>query len=245
MKSNNPIYKTLEKQNYIDSTDVATYTGVMKKTFFLFSLAIFFGLFSFYIASVNEVTGISLAIIGSIIAFVTVLIVIFSRRISPVIASIYAIAEGVVLGSTGFFINSAYPGSVVAALFATIVIFALLLTLYATGIFKVGRQFRKFFYTAMLGAFILYFGLFIASLFSASARSFFYDSPIMIGISLIFVVLASFRLVISFDDANNVVSRGATQKEEWTVSFGLLFATIWLYVEILNLIIRLSRFVKN
>ncbi len=248
-KSSNPIYKKFKSNSaYLyETSEAASYGGVIAKTSLMFLVTIILASLGFYLSANNESLGYGLITVGMIGSLITVIAVIFTSRlgISPVVAFSYAIFEGILLGASGYFINQFYPGAVVAALLITAMIFSLLLFVYATGIFKVGRQFRKFVYTAMLAAFIFYFGIFIASIFSDSARSFMYDSNIMLILSGLFVILASFRLVIAFDDASNVVKAGAPKKAEWTVGFALLFSTIWLYVEVLEFIIRISIYIRD
>ena len=59
-------------------------------------------------------------------------------------------------------------------------------------------------------------------------------------ISLFVVVIASLNLVMDFDFIEKGVENGAPKYMEWYSAFGLLVTLIWLYIEILSLLAKLS-----
>ena len=61
-----------------------------------------------------------------------------------------------------------------------------------------------------------------------------------IGISLFVVVIASLNLVMDFDFIEEGPAQGAPKYMEWYGAFGLLVTLIWLYLEILRLLAKLS-----
>jgi uncharacterized YccA/Bax inhibitor family protein len=50
------------------------------------------------------------------------------------------------------------------------------------------------------------------------------------------VALASFFLVLDFDQIDKTIAAGAPQEESWRCAFGLMVTLVWLYLEILRLI---------
>jgi len=67
------------------------------------------------------------------------------------------------------------------------------------------------------------------------------SSPLSIGISFIIVIVAALNLVLDFDFIENAAARGSTPKYmEWYGAFGLLVTLIWLYMEILRLLMKLQ-----
>jgi uncharacterized YccA/Bax inhibitor family protein len=50
------------------------------------------------------------------------------------------------------------------------------------------------------------------------------------------VGLASFFLVLDFDQIQKGIAAGAPQEESWRAGFGLMVTIVWLYLEILRLI---------
>ena len=65
-------------------------------------------------------------------------------------------------------------------------------------------------------------------------------SPIGIGISLVIIGVASFNLLLDFDNFEKGEKFGAPAYMEWFVSMGLLITLVWLYIEILRLLAILS-----
>jgi uncharacterized YccA/Bax inhibitor family protein len=56
----------------------------------------------------------------------------------------------------------------------------------------------------------------------------------------VFVVgIAAMNLVLDFDFIESGAEQGAPKYMEWYAAFGLMITLIWLYVEILNLLMKL------
>ena len=66
------------------------------------------------------------------------------------------------------------------------------------------------------------------------------SSMFSIGFSLFVVIIASLNLVMDFDFIEEGASNGAPKYMEWYGAFGLLVTLIWLYLEILRLLAKLS-----
>ena len=60
-----------------------------------------------------------------------------------------------------------------------------------------------------------------------------------IGFSVIVVAIGAFSLVIDFDFIEEGAEIGAPKYMEWYAAFGLMITLIWLYIEILNLLMKL------
>ena len=67
-----------------------------------------------------------------------------------------------------------------------------------------------------------------------------FRSMLSIGFSLFVVVIASLNLVMDFDFIEEGAANGAPKYMEWYGAFGLLVTLIWLYLEILRLLAKLS-----
>ena len=66
------------------------------------------------------------------------------------------------------------------------------------------------------------------------------SSLFSIGFSLFVVVIASLNLVLDFDFIEEGSEKGAPKYMEWYGAFGLMVTLIWLYLEILRLLAKLS-----
>ena len=57
--------------------------------------------------------------------------------------------------------------------------------------------------------------------------------------SLIVVTIAALNLVLDFDLIEQGAAQGAPKYMEWYGAFALMVTLIWLYIEILNLLMKL------
>ncbi len=181
------------------------------------------------------------------IAFVAALIlglVIIFKRTSPIIrvlVPLYAAAEGFLLGNLSFMANAVYPGIAQTAVNSTFLCLAVMLVLYRTEIIKVTETFRSVMMTAIITIFGIYLINLILSIFHINVPFLYSSSPMGIGFSVIVVGFLAFNLLLDFDFIDNA-SRAILPKHfEWYGAFGLLVSLIWLYIEILNLLMKLQR----
>ena len=66
------------------------------------------------------------------------------------------------------------------------------------------------------------------------------SGPIGIAFSLFVVGIGALCLVADFDFIERGVQRGAPKQLEWRAAFGLMVTLIWLYLEILKLLAKLT-----
>ena len=122
------------------------------------------------------------------------------------------------------------------------ILFALLFA-YKTKIIKATENFKLGLFAATAGVGVVYLISFFMSIFGSGGLPVMNpnnSSMISIGFSLVVVVIASLNLVMDFDFIENGAERGAPKYMEWYGAFGLLVTLIWLYLEILRLLAKLS-----
>ena len=114
---------------------------------------------------------------------------------------------------------------------------------YKSRIIKPTENFKLGLFAATGGIAIVYLISFIMSFFGASmpVMNPGNSSLLSIGFSLFVVVIASLNLVMDFDFIEHGAENGAPKYMEWYGAFGLLVTLIWLYLEILRLLAKLSR----
>ena len=88
------------------------------------------------------------------------------------------------------------------------------------------------------GIFMMYLLNFIMGLFDASFLG--GSSLISIGISLVIVGVAAFNLLLDFDFIEKRAAEGSPKFMEWYSAFGLMVTLVWLYLELLKLLAKLS-----
>lgn len=250
-RTKNPVFNGLESRvesgNYSYVTGKSTtFSGIATKSGVL--LAIIFAISSYIWYDITHAQTLEdfypvFLIGGMVVGFISVLIASFSRTASPVFTIVYAVAEGLVLGTISSLVGIANPGIVFNAIAITFAIFAFLLIAYSTGIFKVGNRFRKIVYTIMFGLVFFFMMSFVLRLFGVNVLS--GNPTVMLLFTLGMILLASFNLLIDFDNCKIAVEDNLPSRYEWYLSLGLLVSLVWLYFEILRLLLILSRFFRD
>ena len=254
-QTKNPIFKDVTHtgqavtHSYVTG-DTATFSGIATKTAFLISIVFAVaGLIWINFEAILNSGLFMLIFFGSmIVSFISVLVASFSKNASPVFAVIYAIAQGALLGSISYIVYIATEGYlesgqniVFNAISITFIIFIFLLVAYSTGIFKVSNRFRRFVMTALFGVIFFYMISAILSIFGMGMFRMGADSGLMLVLSIAMVLLASFTLLIDFDNCKMAVNSQMPKRTEWYLSLGLLVGLLWLYVEVLRLLLILSQ----
>ena len=175
-----------------------------------------------------------LLFVGLIGGLVTGLIGAFSQKVRPALYVTYAVFQGLVLGILSRTYELFYPGIVQQAIVATVAAFVGMLFLYKSGRLRATPKFTKILIGATFGYLILGIGSLISVLLgggSLYSLSLFGPMLAMAG-----VALASFFLILDFDQAEQGVRMGVPQEESWRAGFGLVMTVVWLYLEILRLL---------
>jgi len=168
------------------------------------------------------------------------LAIIFGKKTAPYLSPIYAIVEGVVLGTLSALIEAAYPGIVINAVMITMAIFAVMLLIYTTGLIKVTGKVRTGIIAATGGVALLYGVNLLIRAFGGAGFGFIHDSgPLGIAVSVVVCAIAAFNLLLDFEFINEGSRSGAPKYLEWYGAFGLMVTLIWLYLEILRLLAKL------
>ncbi|NBU34165.1 Bax inhibitor-1/YccA family protein [bacterium] len=238
MISSNPVFskENVERVSHnTSSTDVMTVDGSLTKTAFLLALVVGFGAYTWNIVSANPARAMSLVLWAMLIGFITTIIIIFKKP-SPVLASVYAISQGVVMGGISFLFNDTYQGIVLQAITITVAITLAMLVLYKTGIVKVTEKFKSAVIIATVGVLFFYILTWIIGLFSPSFYSFISVGTSGVIIALVIVLIAALNLLLDFDFITQGTKKELSKDFEWFAAFGLMVTLIWLYISILRLL---------
>ena len=181
----------------------------------------------------------SLALPAIIVGFIVALFTIFRPKNSPYTAPAYAAIEGVALGAITMFAEVQFPGIGIQAIGLTFGILASLLFCYKSGIIKPTENFRLMIFSATMGIALLYLVSFIMSFFGNSIGFIHSNGLYGIGFSLFVVAIASLNLVLDFDFIEEGSEVGLPKYMEWYGAFSLMVTLVWLYLEILRLLMKL------
>ena len=226
------------------TTERMTLNGTINKTLFLLSLIAITGSLAYSITSESPGLGFLMMTGGAIGGFIMALIIMFVRPANPqVLITMYALLEGLFIGSFSFVIENYYLGGsegvVFQALIGTAGVFITMLTLYRLKIIQPSEKYILA-VVSMAGAIMMVYLLnFIMSFFGASVPFLHSSGPIGIGISVVFTAVAALFLIIDSGMIENGVRHGAPKNMEWYGAFGLVMTLIWLYIEMLKLIAKL------
>ena len=178
---------------------------------------------------------------GAILGFVMV----FKPNYAQYIAPAYAILEGFFLGGLSAIMNEtfskSYPGLILQAEGLTFGVAISMFLLYNFRIIKATEKFKSMIISATMGIAVFYLISMVLGMFHVN-MPFMYDSSLLgIGISLFVVAIAALNLILDFDMIERGAEQGAPKFMEWYGAFGLLVTIVWLYIEILKLLSRLSK----
>jgi len=241
MRSHNPVIKEkifAEQARSHAGSAVMTVDGTMGKTAIL--LAILTVCASFTFNTVVSGSGLNQVFVfgGAIAGLVLALIISFKPMTAPMLAPAYAACQGLLLGGISGMYHLAYQGIVLQAVLLTLGIALAMLAIYRFRIIRVTQRFRMIVGAGMAGIFFIYMMSFILSFFGASVPFLHSTGPIGIGISVVFIVIVSFMLLLDFDMIEKGAQQGAPKAMEWYGGFALLVTLIWLFIELLRLLAK-------
>lgn len=177
---------------------------------------------------------------GAIGGFILALITIFKKAWSPVTAPLYALVEGLFLGSISAMYELRFDGIVFQAVLLTFgTLFALLMA-YRSGLIKATENFKLGVVAATGGIALVYLATIVLGLFNINIPLIHESGLVGIGFSLFVIVIAALNLVLDFDFIENGVEQGAPKYMEWYGAFGLMVTLVWLYLEFLRLLSKLN-----
>ena len=173
---------------------------------------------------------------GLILAFITIV----KKEWAGITGPLYALCEGLFLGTISMYFERKFPGIVMNAVMLTFGTLITLLLAYRSKLIKVTENFRLGVVAATGGIFMLYMASFVLRFFGIY-MTFLHDSSLLsIGISFGVVIVAALNLVLDFDFIEQGAQYGAPRYMEWYAAFGLMVTLIWLYLEILHLLSKLQ-----
>ncbi len=244
MRSSNPVFSKIQRDETYVGVSEATYGGITLKTLLLLFIAVVSGttVISLTISGDIAVETLGGLLIGSmVIALISVFIASMSPRLAMPFSIVYALAEGVLLGFITVLFESFFPGVAITAVIATATIFAVMLFLYSSRTIRVTSRFRKIMYTALFSILIMaiLFGLlsFTNSPLIASIQG---NTTIALLVSGALIIFGSLLLTLDFDRAEMIVESGADKSYEWVVAVGLMVTIVWIYIQLLRFLAILA-----
>lgn len=244
-KSGNPTLseKSFQGTAHVSHADSMTVRGTLNKFGFMLLMLAGSAYYSWKEVSFGGNVA-PLMWTGLIGGFVLALVIMFKKEWSPFLAPAYALLEGLFLGAVSAMYNNAFaevaPGIVMNAVGLTLGTAFAMYILYSSGVIKVTEKFRSVLLLATAGIAIFYLITMILGFFNIRFDFLSQGSLIGIGFSLVVVVIAALNLLLDFDMIEQGSAAGAPKYMEWYGAFGLMVTLVWLYLEILRLLSKIS-----
>lgn len=244
-KSGNPTLseKMFDKSIGLQNADAMTEKGTLNKFGLMMLLLIASASLTWKAAYENVNVGpwiMGSAIVGLILAFA----IIFKQQWAAFLAPVYALAEGVFVGGISAYYNAAFaktaPGIVMQAVGLTFGVVIAMFLLYKFQVIRATEKFKSIIFIATAGIAVFYLLSWILGMFGVTMPLIHQSTTMGIVFSLIVVAVAALNLILDFDMIEQGVKRGAPKYMEWYGAFGLMVTIIWLYLEILRLLAKLS-----
>jgi uncharacterized YccA/Bax inhibitor family protein len=181
---------------------------------------------------------------GVIGGLIVAVIIMFKKEWAPYLAPAYGLLEGLFLGAISAYYNEAFatkaPGIVMNAVGLTFGTAISMYFLYSFKIIKATEKFKSVIMMATAGIAIFYLISIVLGFFGVQ-MAFLHEGSLMgIGFSLVVVAIAALNLILDFDMIEQGTAAGAPKYMEWYCAFGLMVTIVWLYLEILRLLGKLS-----
>ncbi len=244
-KSGNPTlsekaFQSVTITNYADSM---TLRGTLNKFGFMLIMLLGSAYFSWkeFQGGGNVQPYIWTGLIGG---FIVALIIMFKKEWAPYLAPAYGLLEGLFLGAISAYYNEAFatkaPNIVMNAVGLTFGTAIAMYFLYSFKIIKATEKFKSVIFTATAGIAVFYLIAMVSRFFGVDMAFLHEGSLLGIGFSLVVVAVAALNLILDFDMIEQGTIAGAPKYMEWYGAFGLMVTIVWLYLEIIRLLSKLS-----
>lgn len=248
-KSGNPTlsenkFRDTVLADVISNENAMTVKGTLNKFGFLFLMVLGTSFYSWKeFAEGGNVTP--LIWTGAIGGLILAIVLVFKKEWSPYLAPAYALLEGLFIGAISAMYNTAFaekaPNIVINAVGLTFGVAIAMYLLFSFRIIKATEKFKSIVISATIGIALFYVLVWVLRMFGYDNMPFLHEGSTMgILFSLFVVAIASLNLILDFDMIEKGSEMGAPKYMEWYGAFGLLVTIIWLYLEILRLLSKIS-----
>lgn len=194
---------------------------------------------------VEALAAIVIAVVVCVVLLVIMSIVIaFVPSAARVLGILYSILQGGLLGCLALVVDIFVPGISLAAFLGTAIVFLISLAVNKLLEVKISSKFMR-------GVMIVLFSLIVVEMIMWALSSFgLYEYIgamwwIQLAVTALCVIWATIMLTWDLQNIDYLVQSGADKKYEWNVAFSLITTLVYLYVEILELLLRLAVLFSN
>ena len=164
-----------------------------------------------------------------------------SKKIRPGAIVTYSLIEGFSLGVISYTFEAYFPGIVISAVLATLVVIGTTLAAFMLGFVRNSSTLTRVAGIGSLAFFFYYFVTFALSVtglvdMTAVNNAKFFGIPLGIIIGVLAVFIGVLCLVRDFDAVKVGVANNVPEKYSWLCTFAIMTDVIWIYLEILKIL---------
>lgn len=191
------------------------------------------------------VTLVMILAFSAIPLIIITFVIMFVPQTAGFLGFIYCILEGLVMGVISALVDIFLPGIALMAFLGTCVVFMVSWAVFRLLGQRLSGNFVKFVLISFVSLLLLEAIGFILSLFVPVFAAVMNNIWIQLAISAVMVLWASFMILIDLNNMKLLVDNNADKKYEWLAAFSLVTTLMWLYLEILELLIKLAAIAKK
>ncbi|KXZ46709.1 hypothetical protein GPECTOR_41g673 [Gonium pectorale] len=178
---------------------------------------------------------------AGIVALVAAMATMFKPQWSPATALVFSAAKGVALAGFSAMLEVMYPGIVLNALMLTFGTATSLLVAFQARLIRVTDRFRDGVIMVTGGYFAAMLLTWVLSMFGVKLPGLFSAGPVGIGLGLLAAGLAAANLLLDFDMIRSAARARMPKWFEWYSGFSLMMTLVWMYTEVLRLLMMFAR----
>ena len=236
-------YEAMMNAPAADAVDrgVMTYDDVVVKSLICFGLLLM-GATAGWLTGIVTLSAAMLVALGACAVTVGLgLFIQFSKKIRPAAIIAYSLIQGFVLGALSFAFESMFPGIVVTAVLATLVVIGTTLAAFTMGFVRNSSTLTRVAGIGSVAFFFYYFVSFALSMtgfvdMTAVRNTTIFGIPLGVIIGVLAVFIGVLCLVRDFDAVKVGVANNVPEKYSWLCTFAIMTDVIWIYLEILRIL---------
>ncbi len=241
-------YEAMMNAPAADAVDrgTMTYDDVVVKSLMCFGLLLVGAVAGWMSGMVAIGAAMLVALAACVVTIGFAVFIQFSKKVRPGAIVAYSLVEGFVLGALSCAFEMRYPGIVVSAVLATLVVIGVTLGAFTMGFVRNSSTLTR---VAGIGSFA-FFSYYLFS-FALSLTGFvnmravnnitLFGIPLGLIIGVLAVFIGVLCLVRDFDAVKVGVANNVPEKYSWLCTFAIMTDVIWIYLEILKILSYLMR----
>ena len=241
-------YEAMMNAPAADAVDrgTMTYDDVVVKSIMCFGLLLVGAVAGWMSGMVAIGAAMLVALAACVVTIGLAVFIQFSKKVRPGAIVAYSLVEGFVLGALSCAFEMRYPGIVVSAVLATLVVIGTTLAAFMMGFVRNSSTLTRVAGIGSVAFFFYYLFSFALSMtgfvnMRAVNNITLFGIPLGLIIGVLAVFIGVLCLVRDFDAVKVGVASNVPEKYSWLCTFAIMTDVIWIYLEILKILSYLMR----